>query len=612
MIHSLALTVVLAFQGGPAHADLHPAGADVYLELGNVNALLPALERAPLVQFLRDESLAPLFEQLGQAPSQPLKDQIQGLLAQAWPESNAPAWFPGLGSVSVSITAVGPETDERASIAMQAVADLATAEQAEALRAALVAEAPAHEPYPGGPEGTLLLKMGETPADHLWCAVAGTRLVLGGTGTAPADFTARAEKAGGGLASQERFQRQLAALEEPSGTPVLWFALARSISEIATTAQGEDVEDPGFDFLAKIPGDLNPLGSARVARTQLVGERYVTEMISAPVPGESTGRPVDAAWLEPVPPGSMIVYASAFDGAAAGKRMRELLATDEQSTAALAAIEQKLGFGPERVLARLGPGLTAYSAPLAGLGLPDMRVWIDCADPAAFTADFEALVGALGETLPGFTAKTRPYKLKVPGSDTRLEVPVTTLTLPQGLVQIPMISLTPSFAPVGERLVFGLNSMDVKNELKRVHSGEGEPIVAGAKPLDALGFGVPEGALSVFVMDWGKLLGSAVTTFQGIAQMAGPEAFPFDLKMLPSAELFTKHFKPTFHYSKQVPAGVYRRNEASFGPEAWFGLFAGAAAAGMSQQGTVTGGEMDGGEPATIIEVPLEDGEDGR
>jgi hypothetical protein len=284
--------------------------------------------------------------------------------------------------------------------------------------------------------------------------------------------------------------------------------------------------------------------------------------------------------------------------------MRELLAGDEQSAAALAAIEQKLGFGPERVLARLGPGLTAYSAPLAGLGLPDMRVWIDCADPAAFTADFEALVGALGEALPGFSAKTRPYKVKVPGSDERLEVPVTTLNLPPDLVQIPMISLTPSFAPVQGRVVFGLNSMDVKNELKRVHSGEGEPIVAGAKPLASRGFELPEGARSVFLMDWAKFFGSAITTFQGLASMAGPEAFPFDLKMLPSAELFAKYFQPTFHWSKQVAAGVYRRNEASFGPETWFGIFAGAAVAGMNQQGGFA-------QEPTIIEVPLE-GEDGR
>jgi hypothetical protein len=425
MIHSLALTLALALQGGPVHADLHPAGADVYLELGDVQALLPALERAPLVQFVRDESLAPLFEQLGQAPAQPLKAQIQGLLAQAWPESNAEAWFPGLGTVSVSVTAVGPETEERGPVAMQAVADLATAELAQALLAALATLSDSSAPLPleGGPAGALLLKTSEQPAGDLWAAAIGSRVVLGSTGVSHADYAARAGTANAGLAGVERFSKQLAALEKPSGTLVLWFALARSISEIATTVQGEDVEDPGFDFLAKIPGDLNPLGSARVARTQLVGARYVTEMISAPVPGESAGKPVDPTWLEPVPPGSMIVYASAFDGAAAGARMRELLATDEQSTAALAAIEQKLGFGPERVLARLGPGLTAYSAPLAGLGLPDMRVWIDCADPAAFTADFEALVGALGETLPGFTAKTRPYKLKVPGSDTRLEVP---------------------------------------------------------------------------------------------------------------------------------------------------------------------------------------------
>jgi hypothetical protein len=37
--------------------------------------------------------------------------------------------------------------------------------------------------------------------------------------------------------------------------------------------------------------------------------------------------------------------------------------------------------------------------------------------------------------------------------------------------------------------------------------------------------------------------------------------------------MFSEYFKPTFHYSRAVEGGIYRRNEASFGPETWFGLF---------------------------------------
>jgi hypothetical protein len=252
--------------------------------------------------------------------------------------------------------------------------------------------------------------------------------------------------------------------------------------------------------------------------------------------------------------------------------MRALIEKMPSGAASLTALEQKLGFGPERVLGHLGPALTVYSAPLAGIGLPEARAWIDCDDPAAFAKDFEALIGALGETLPGFQAKTKPYKVKVKGSEEKLEVPVTTLTLPPDLVQMPMIALAPSFAPVGKKLVFGFGSMDVKNELKRVHSGEGDAIVAGTNPLTAQGFQLPADARSVFVMDWAKLFGSLIGTFQQLAGSGMLGTMPFDPKQLPKPELFAQYFKPTFHYSKSSPAGEFVHHEASFGPETWFGL----------------------------------------
>lgn len=585
MIHALGflLTLSLTAQGGPTHADLHPAGADVYLELGDVGALVIALDKAPLARFLRDERLKPLLSELGQPADRSLKDLVKFGLSASLPEGKAEAWLDGLKTVSVSMVALGPGSDTTAAFGFQALADLTTPEQAQALQAVLVARAPKHEPMTSGLPGAECLHMGDRAADDLWCAVVGARLVVGGSADKPEDFTARAEKKLAGLAGKETFKQQLAALAPSGGTPVLWFALARPLTDILATMKKEGAGAGEMDFLNQIPSALNPLGSARVARMQLVGDRFVTEMFSIETTA-TTEKPVDPAWLEAVPSGQMIVYSSAFDGAAAGKRMRELLAKDEQSAAALAALEQKLGYGPEKVLARLGPGLTVYAASLAALGLPETRAWIDCDDPAAFTTEFEALVSALGETLPGYTAKTKPYKLKQSGSEEKIEVPVTTLSLPPGAIPIPMITLAPSFAPVGKKLVFGLSSMDVKNELKRVHSGDGEAIVAGVNPLAAMGLTLPAEARSVFVMDWAKLLGGLLGTVKAFAGMAPPEQMPFDLAKLPPGEMFAEYFKPTFQYSRVVPGGRYRRHEASFGPETWFGMVAGGMAAVQAQK----------------------------
>ncbi|NOT29112.1 MAG: hypothetical protein HOP15_01550 [Planctomycetes bacterium] len=585
MIHALGflMTLGLAAQGGPSHAYLHPAGADAFLEFGDVGALLTALDKAPLARFLHDERLQPLLSELGQPADRSLKDLAKFGLSASLPEAKAEAWLDGLKAVSVSMVALGPGTDTTAAFGFQAVADLTTPEQAQALHAVIVARAPKHEPMTSALAGVERLHLGDTPDRDLWCAAVGTRLVVGGSADKPEDFAARAEKKLAGLDGKETFKKQLAALAPSTGTSVMWFALTRPLTDILATMKKEGGFTDEMDFLSQIPSDLNPLGSARLARMQLVGERFVTEMFSSETTAAAK-KPVDPAWLEPVPSGQMIVYSSAFDGAAAGKRMRELLAKDEQSAAAVAALEQKLGFGLEKVLARLGPGLTVYASPIAGLGLPETRAWIDCDDPAAFTIEFEALVGALGETLPGYTAKTKPYKLKQSGSEEKIEVPVTTLSLPPGAIPIPMITVAPSFAPVGKKLVFGFSSMDVKNELKRVHSGDGEAIVAGVNPLAAMGLTLPAEARSVFVMDWAKLLGGLLGTVKAFAGMAPPEQMPFDLAKLPPGEMFAEYFKPTFHYSTTVAGGTYRRHEASFGPETWFGMVAGGMAAVQAQK----------------------------
>lgn len=594
MIHALPLALVLALQGAtalqaPAHADLHPAETDFYLEFGDFSTVLPALDAAPILRFIRDERVKAVLAQLGPVPDSSLAQLVAQGLAKASPESKPETWLPGLKTVSLSVVAIGPPSAEAAPVALLAVADFATAEQAQALHGVLVAHAPKHEPLAGPLAGAELLTMGEKPEDQLWVAAAGTRLVVGGKPSKVEDYVARADKKSTGLGQSDSFLKPFAALEKSSGKPVLWFALNRPLKDILAKVQASGEDAGAAAFLDQIPSDLNPLGSPRVARMQLVGDRFVTEMISLETGAVSASKPVDPAWLEPAPSSAMLVYATAFDGAAAGKRLRALLAKDEQSAATLAALEEKLGFGPERVLARLGPGMTVYSAPPAGLGWPDVRVWIDCEDPAAFTADFEALVNSLGETLPGFLAKTKPYKVKKTGSEEKIEVPITTLTLPPGLVELPMLSLAPSFAPVGKKLVFGVGSMDVKNELKRVHSGEGEAIVAGKNPLTALGFTLPAEARSVVVMDWAKLFGSILDMLKAFGPMMGDQ-LPIDLAKLPPGSIFGEYFKPTFHYAKPVAGGLYRRNEASFGPETWIGLLGAAVVANNMQramQGTM-------------------------
>ena len=60
---------------------------------------------------------------------------------------------------------------------------------------------------------------------------------------------------------------------------------------------------------------------------------------------------------------------------------------------------------------------------------------------------------------------------------------------------------------------------------------------------------------------------------------------PFDFNKLPPAELFSTYFEPTYYYTQARPAALYRRNEASFGPETWIGLYMAGAAFGARAGG---------------------------
>src|SRR5688572_15120352 len=300
MLLAFLLSVLAPLQAGPAHAGLHPGDCDVYLELGDVSALLTELDRAPLVRFLRDERMAGLFKELGHPVDRPLRDLAQEGLATLYPAAAAGDWLSGMKTVSASFTALGPGEGKEPRAAYVVVLDFAAPEQAAALRSALIERATKHEPESSAVPGVERLHMGAEGKDELWCVALGPRLVVGGVESKVEDFVARSEGKLASLAKDEPFQKRIAALEKASGTPIGWFALARPLQEIA--AKMQEADDAGFQAMSQLPSDLNPLGSALVARMQFVGERFVTELVTSSAPG---GRALDPAWLEPVPAGSM-------------------------------------------------------------------------------------------------------------------------------------------------------------------------------------------------------------------------------------------------------------------------------------------------------------------
>ncbi len=572
-MNTLFLCLALVQSPGPLHADLHPRESEIYLEVGDLPALWKAFDAAPTVRLLRDEKiqglLAGLGAQLDLAPA-PL---LEKALTHALPPQEVERWFDGLRTFSVSVAAANPGGEAPSPLRLFAVADFLEPVHAEAVRASLFARAGQHEPLAGAPSGVERLVW---PGLELWCSVADRRLVIGGGATTFGDASSRAEKKQAGLGARDDFKSANAAFAKGTGETVFWYAQTTSPLDVLARLAPQDGNIQNLvRTLEGIPEELDFLAPARTLRMQLVGERFVTEIFSPD--GRASAKPllgvqpIQEAWLEPIPAKALLSYVGTLDGAALGERVKQYVAKDALASAALASIEQKLGFGIERIIARLGPAITAYSMPVAGLGPPDMSAWVDCADPVAFQADLEQFFAALGETLPGYALRTKDYIVRPPAGE-KVQVPITTVSLPADLVDLgPMLSLTPSYARVGNRLVFALSSSNVKEELKRLHGAAEPPIVAGQNALKAKGLALPEDCRSAVVMDWGNQVESALNMVKALAMMQG-DALPFDVSELPSADAFRAYVGPTLHVSRRVAGGTYRRNEGSFGPETWLAI----------------------------------------
>src|SRR5262249_33647729 len=116
----ISLTLALALAQGPTQADLHPAEADVYVELADVSTLLPALDKAPLIRFRRDERMKGLPALTGQSADKPLIDMVEQGLAQANPKAQPDKWLRGLKSVSFSLVALdAPPAEGQPPVALE-------------------------------------------------------------------------------------------------------------------------------------------------------------------------------------------------------------------------------------------------------------------------------------------------------------------------------------------------------------------------------------------------------------------------------------------------------------------------------------------------------------
>lgn len=280
--------------------------------------------------------------------------------------------------------------------------------------------------------------------------------------------------------------------------------------------------------------------------------------------------PLDAAWLKGLPTGAMFTCVTTIDAARA---VPALLAGSDVVALDWAALEEGLGFSPDRVWARMGPRVSIWAQPISGPAIPPTFAVIGLDDPEAFRADWDVLLQALASQLGDLEVRTRDYKVKDAALGKRIAIPITTLrssslSMNAGGFDL---SVNPAMCIDDGVLVVASSSSRLKKELKRRHAGEADLGLDLSAHLAASGF---EGATTAWQFDYVAMLDGLL----GLARLAGGmggDMVPIDLSNLPTTASLAKHVRPTFHAQGVDAKGRWIVHEASFGPETWMGLVGG-------------------------------------
>lgn len=586
---SLALCLALAVQDAPTHAALHPADADLFVEIPDVAQLFASYPEAPLVQLLGDDELSQAIGELMGTGALDLETELTSAMAMMLPPQEMQL-VQSVRALSFSVR-VAPQAQAMSPPpSFCFVVDFQDATAAQAAHSALETNVLGAQPHTSSAiAGAKSFHSPALPGLPMWSAVIGAKLVIGGGTILPDDVSTRLQGVNAGLAGKTAFIEAAKPFGSLDGPVVVQGYTSRSpLAILADSGMVDqrlgDMSSLGLPFAGG--GDL--FGGERRWRMQLTESRFVTEMTSidaAPTsaPQMLGGVDVEEDWLASVPGDAMFVYASAFDGAVLHNFARPYLRSSAMGVEVeevITRLETGLGFGLDQLLSRMGPGMVMYSEALRGPAIPETYIWIDLDDPAAFQTESASLVESLTANFPVLELKTRDYRVRNRELDERRTFAITTLTLPPELIQgasmMAMAIPSPAFTVAGDKLLVSLSSMHLKRELKRLYAGNADE---SAKPLlEAQGIALPENARSLIVMDWAGLLNGIFSLVRTFAPLAGDQ-LPFDIQALPDPEVITQYFGPTIHYSKALENGTYRRHEASFGPETWLGA---AAAAGMA------------------------------
>ncbi len=609
----------LAFSLGGGHTELHPATANLYLEVPEISQVLVAYEQAPVAVLFSDESIQRFAAKLLGADPESitfqslLLDLTQGLRSSLAGTGNQVLdLIPEVEHLSLSISDLKLEgiadeslatkgewldsglpidvfLDRLNQVNLQLVMDFSSEEMAQ-VAVSLIRE----QVETGGPGGKLdpqtsakavlggqdfeLIVMerviGGAPR-KFWVGATGARMIAGTGAYSPLDPQSVGKPM---LSENARHGAAVGHLVRGEGVVVSeLYTHVSGLNELPGLLTTILDAPPEFQGMASHVMDLLVPGGEleHCSATRLVGNRFITESFDRDFGTEGApqllgNEAVTKDSFEMAPADAVAVWATHLDKEGMKAILMQWLAefSGQEATEVMAALENNHGFRPDRdLIDPLGGGLVYYNQPFTGIGMPKLYVALELDDPEAFARGVEGLGSYLTEVGEGAVKFTsRPYRKKA-FMDFSLGEAAS-----DGLEGI-----DPDFAPLlasqsiavgvlDDRVIISLSSMFTKREMKRLlksPSQERHPLMESEEefPPDIYSFGST---------DYAEVLAGLYDSVRGflpLIRQGGGMALPFEMSDMPSSDIFARYFQPTETWSRRVEGGVYTYNESSFGPE---------------------------------------------
>jgi hypothetical protein len=617
MLLSQLLPAICALHFGGGHADLHPANANFFLEVPDIEAAISAYEAAPLAKLLRDEQVRTFIASLVDLDPEEVSFSTLSELGLSEMRESLPLvgvqsleLLPEVRHASFSISGVELEgltqevlaaegswstslRERVGRVRVRAVLDFESADSVQRAVDLICSQVEGEDAtlsgfsrietqlefvgqkldctyYRGAEAG---ISMG------FWIVHHDARLILGsGLDPAPESLTLVREP----LSSLEAFATSSRQMRGTDGVTVLesYVSLGglRELPRLLDLVPGMPQE---FKSMAGLALEVLHAGGAvqTRSRTSLVESRFVTESFereygSSQAPRLHVEEAITRDSFRMVPRDAVGVWAVHLDKQGINEFLVSALAdvTGSDPEKVMATLEEEYGFRPDRdLVGALGGRFVFYTLPFTGIGMPKLYVAVDLEDDEAFARGLQGLgeyLVAVSDGAVEFNSKPyrkRPFMSFTPGKD--LE------ELTSGMNTGGMMSWAPAFLSISaacgvleDRAILSLSNMYTKREMKRLMGEEGDGQYSILEDSSEL----PVGIESYGRTDWGMILGGLYDSLRGflplIEQGLGGE-MPFEIEDMPRGSVFAEYFQPTVSWRRRTAGGVYEYKKSSFGPE---------------------------------------------